>query len=70
MHVGLSGLMRGEDNLHRLLRIGARDETPVRIVSSSLVLVRGLLTRGDYVTIMSRHQMQVESAYSTRSCSS
>lgn len=46
--------------LYRTLAIGARDATPVRIVSSSLVLVRGLLMRGDYVTIMSMHQMAVE----------
>lgn len=46
--------------LYRTLRIGDLAETPVRIVSSSLVLVRGLLTRGDYVTVMSMHQMAVE----------
>ncbi len=35
-------------------------ETPVRVVSSSLAMVRGLMMRGDYVTIMSRRQMAVE----------
>jgi len=35
-------------------------DTPVRIVSSSLVLVRGLMMRGDYVTIMSPRQIEVE----------
>ncbi len=34
--------------------------TPVRVVASSLVLVRGLLGRGDYVTIISARQMKVE----------
>lgn len=48
--------------LHRALGIAELKETPVRIVSSSLVLVRGLLARGNYVTIMSRHQCAVERA--------
>lgn len=46
--------------LFRTLKIGELAETPVRIVSSSLVFVRGMLMRGDYVTVMSRHQMAVE----------
>lgn len=46
--------------LYRTVRIGERDSTPVRVVSSSLVLIRGLMARGEYVTIMSRHQMAVE----------
>ncbi len=46
--------------LHRTLGIAELDQTPVRIVSSSLVLVRGLLARGDYVTIMSLHQSALE----------
>ncbi len=50
--------------LFRTLGIGERALTPVRIVSSSLVLVRGLLARGDYVTIMSLHQIAVERAQS------
>ena len=32
--------------------------TPVKVVSSSLVLVRGLLLEGDYVTIISHHQVR------------
>ena len=40
--------------------IGNLEATPVRVVSSSLVLVRGLLNRGNYVTIMSLHQIGVE----------
>lgn len=42
------------------LRIQEMTETPVRIVSSSLVLVRGLMLRGDYVTIMSDNQFELE----------
>ncbi len=34
--------------------------SPVRVVSSSLVLVRGLLTHGDYLTVISRHQIEGE----------
>ncbi|WP_299351062.1 LysR family transcriptional regulator [uncultured Shimia sp.] len=48
--------------LYRRLGIGGLDNTPVRVVSSSLVLIRGLLARGDYVTIMSRHQIAIERA--------
>jgi len=32
-------------------------------VASSLVLVRGLMMRGDYLTIMSRKQIEVEQAH-------
>jgi LysR family transcriptional regulator of gallate degradation len=46
--------------LFETLRIQEMAETPVRIVSSSLVLVRGLMLRGDYVTIMSRNQFELE----------
>jgi LysR family transcriptional regulator, regulator for genes of the gallate degradation pathway len=48
--------------LYRVLGIGALGQTPVRIVASSLVLVRGLLARGDYVTILSLHQAALEHA--------
>ncbi len=46
--------------LFEMLRIPELPKTPVRIVTSSLVLVRGLLARGDYVTIMSLNQMKLE----------
>ena len=46
--------------LFEKLRIQDMTVTPVRIVSSSLVLVRGLMQRGDYVTIMSRNQFELE----------
>lgn len=48
------------DYLFRRLGIGAMQVTPVRVVSSSLVLVRGLLARGDYVSIMSLNQIALE----------
>lgn len=42
------------------LRIQEMPDTPVRIISSSLVLLRGLLSRGDYISIASRRQIEVE----------
>ncbi len=36
------------------------DGTPIRIISSSLVIVRGLLMCGDYLTLMSPRQLKVE----------
>lgn len=42
------------------LRIEDRDRTPVRVVSSSLAMLRGILSQGDYVSIVSRHQISVE----------
>ncbi len=43
-------------------RLGIQDlpETPVRVVTSSLVMVRGLLAMGDYITIISLHQIRHE----------
>jgi DNA-binding transcriptional LysR family regulator len=46
--------------LSETLRIHERPETPVRVVSSSLVMLRGILAEGPYVSIISRHQMAVE----------
>jgi len=48
--------------LQRVLDFSDRPQTPIRVVASSLVLVRGMLARGDYVTIMSRHQILLEHA--------
>ena len=42
--------------LSTLLDIPSRPVTPVRVVSSSFVLVRALLTEGDFITIVSRQQ--------------
>ncbi|OYU49536.1 MAG: LysR family transcriptional regulator [Rhizobiales bacterium PAR1] len=46
--------------LFETLRIQDLPETPVRVVSSSLVLLRGLLIQGNYLTIISRHQISEE----------
>lgn len=46
--------------LFETLQIHKREKTPVRVVSSSLVLLRGVLARGDYVSIISRHQISIE----------
>lgn len=46
--------------LFDMLRIHEQAESPVRIVSSSLVLLRGLLACGDYVSIASTRQIAVE----------
>ncbi|MFZ2101176.1 MAG: LysR family transcriptional regulator [Oricola sp.] len=48
--------------LFNTLKIQDLPETPVRVVSSSLVLVRGLLMAGDYITIISLHQIWHEHA--------
>jgi LysR family transcriptional regulator, regulator for genes of the gallate degradation pathway len=48
--------------LFRTLGIGALENTPVRVVTSSMVLVRGMLARGDYLTILSPRQAAVEIA--------
>lgn len=42
------------------LKIDTLPGTPVKIVSSSLVLVRGLMRRGPYLTIMSSRQIEME----------
>lgn len=52
----------GGSYLFRTLGIAELDQTPVRIVSSSMVLVRGLLARGDYLTVLSPNQAAVEIA--------
>lgn len=52
----------GGSYLFRTLKIGDLDETPVRMVTSSLVAVRGMLQRGPYVTILSPRQAAVEIA--------
>ncbi|MCO6382918.1 LysR family transcriptional regulator [Oceanicola sp. 502str15] len=46
--------------LSETLKIPSLPGTPVKIVSSSLVMVRGLMMRGDYITIMSRRQIALE----------
>ncbi len=46
--------------LHNMLHISDMEHTPVKVVSSSLVLVRGMLLAGDYVTITSVNQIRFE----------
>lgn len=46
--------------LFRTLGIGSMPQTPVRVVTSSMVLIRGMLARGDYLTILSPRQAAVE----------
>lgn len=46
--------------LYETLRIHERPQTPVRVVSSSLVLLRKLLVSADFITIISLHQIDVE----------
>jgi len=46
--------------LSDVLRIPELENTPVRVISSSLVLLRGLLMKGDYITIISDHQAEIE----------
>jgi len=46
--------------LYESLQILKISETPVRVVSSSLVMVRAILAEGPYLSIISRHQVSVE----------
>jgi len=46
--------------LHNMLQIPSLENTPVKVVSSSMILVRGLLMTGDYVTITSVNQIRHE----------
>jgi len=46
--------------LFETLRIQDQPRTPVRVVSSSLVMLRGILAEGNYISIVSRHQISVE----------
>jgi LysR family transcriptional regulator of gallate degradation len=46
--------------LFETLKIADRPNTPVRTVSSSVVLLRGLLARGDYISIASAQQIKVD----------
>lgn len=48
--------------LFQLLRIQERSRSPVRVVSSSLILLRSMLAQGDYLSIISRHQIAPEIA--------
>ncbi len=47
------------------LRIQEEARTPVRVVSSSLAVLRGVLAEGPYVSIVSRHQINVDESLGT-----
>ena len=47
------------------LQIHKRAKSPVRVVSSSMAVLRGVLTEGPYVSIVSRHQINVDEALGT-----
>lgn len=49
--------------LFETLKIHQMPETPVRVVASSLAVLRGVLAEGDYVSIVSRHQISVEEKF-------
>jgi len=42
------------------LHIEQRPETPVRAVSSSMAVLRGVLAQGPYISIVSRHQIKTD----------
>lgn len=46
--------------LHNMLHISDMPNTPVKVESSSLILIRGMLLAGDYVTITSVNQIRHE----------
>ncbi|MFZ8970285.1 MAG: LysR family transcriptional regulator, partial [Paracoccaceae bacterium] len=46
--------------LFETLGIERREKTPVRVVSSSMAVLRGVLTEGPYISVVSRHQVSVE----------
>ncbi|PSL18931.1 LysR family transcriptional regulator [Shimia abyssi] len=50
----------GGQFLFETLRIEDREQTPVRIVSSSMVMLRSILAEGPYVSVVSRHQISVD----------
>ena len=47
------------------LQIHKRAETPVRVVSSSMAVLRGVLAEGPYVSIVSHHQINLDEALGT-----
>lgn len=46
--------------LFETLRLQDRPETPVRAVSSSMAILRGVLAEGPYISVVSRHQIKVD----------
>ncbi|MEO1557695.1 MAG: LysR substrate-binding domain-containing protein, partial [Pseudomonadota bacterium] len=48
--------------LFETLRIHDRPKTPVSVVSSSMAILRGVLAEGPYLSVVSRHQINVDEA--------
>ena len=48
--------------LFETLRIQDLPQTPVRVVSSSMAILRGVLAEGPYLSVVSRHQINVDAA--------
>lgn len=46
--------------LFETLRLQDRAQTPVRVVSSSMAILRGVLAEGPYLSVVSRHQITVD----------
>lgn len=46
--------------LFKTLRMNERKYTPVRVVSSSMMTLRGMLEQGSYISIVSRHQIAID----------
>ena len=46
--------------LFETLRIDERPDTPVRVVSSSMAILRGVLAEGPYLSVVSRYQINVD----------
>lgn len=46
--------------LFETLRIHERKQTPVQVVSSSMATLRGILSEGNYISVVSRHQISVD----------
>lgn len=51
--------------LFNTLKINELPQTPVRAVSSSMVTLRGILAQGNYISIVSRHQISFEEQQGT-----
>ncbi len=51
--------------LFETLRIQERKHTPVRAVSSSMAILRGILSEGNYISVVSRHQINVDESLGT-----
>ena len=51
--------------LYDILKIQRQPETPVRVVARSLALVKGLIARGDYISVASQRLIEADLAQGT-----